>query len=224
MTAQAVLALPRTPQAPGIARTWLAESFAPQLDARERDTAKLLVSELVTNAVVHGRGRIELHAELDEDRLLIDVTDEGPGFTRTDLHDIGGHGLWIVDAQASRWGIREGTADVWFELQRYQTDGNASSARSPIASPAQSSVPSARSSRSPDLSGSNSHGRRGRAEFAALYRRVTDTLDRSADLAEQHAERERRHGHHQLERVELDRAKRARGAARDGRALSSRLT
>lgn len=90
--AQAVLELPPTPQAPGIARKWLSESFAAQLEPREQETAKLLVSELVTNAVVHGRGRIELHAELDQDRLLVDVSDEGPGFARTDFHAIAGHG------------------------------------------------------------------------------------------------------------------------------------
>jgi anti-sigma regulatory factor (Ser/Thr protein kinase) len=120
MTARAVLELPRTAQAPGIARKWLAESFAAQLDPREQDTAKLLVSELVTNAIVHGRGRIELHAELDRDRLLMEVSDEGPGFASADFRAMDGHGLWIVDVEASRWGIREGTADVWVELERYQ--------------------------------------------------------------------------------------------------------
>ena len=264
MTPRAVLELPRTRQAPGIARKWLSESFAVQLDACKQATAKLLVSELVTNAVVHGRGRIGLQAELDQDRLLVEVSDEGPGFTRTDFHAIAGHGLWIVDAEASRWGIREGTADIWFELERYQTGsdgtvggatpgakcsepegntrsatlprptgpagrtirshGNASSAQPQVASPGRSSVPSARSPRWPDPSGSSSNGRRRRAERAALYRRVADTLERSADIAERHAERERRQGQHRSVRVELDRAKRAREAARGGRALSSRLT
>lgn len=262
--AQAVLELPPTPQAPGIARKWLSESFAAQLEPREQETAKLLVSELVTNAVVHGRGRIELHAELDQDRLLVDVSDEGPGFARTDFHAIAGHGLWIVDAEASRCGMREGTADIWFELERYRTGshrtvsgatpdarrpepdgntwsatltrpaapaaptpqshGNASSAPRLVASPTQSSGPSTRSSRSPDPSRSSSSGPRGRAQVAPLYRRVADALERSADLAGQHAERERRRGQHQWVRVELDRAKRAREVARRGRTLSSRLT
>ena len=38
------------------------------------------------------------------------------------------------------------------------------------------------------------NGRRGRSELAALYLRVADTLERSAQLAEEHARRERRTG------------------------------
>jgi hypothetical protein len=31
---------------------------------------------------------------------------------------VGGWGLSIVDALASRWGVHEGTTHVWFELER----------------------------------------------------------------------------------------------------------
>jgi signal transduction histidine kinase len=122
MSGQLVLQLPRTSQAPGIARRRLSDSFGAELEGLERDTASLLVSELVTNAVVHGRGRIELHAQLDQDLLRVEVIDEGPGFTWTvHEHDFGipvGLGLEIVDAEASHWGIRDDTAHVWFELKR----------------------------------------------------------------------------------------------------------
>ena len=115
--------LPRASQAPQIARRWVFEAFADELDRLQRQKARLLVSELVTNAVIHGRGRIELQARLDPDRLLVRVIDEGPGFTATfrelDLDTPGGHGLRIVDAEASQWGIREGAADVWFELRKH---------------------------------------------------------------------------------------------------------
>jgi anti-sigma regulatory factor (Ser/Thr protein kinase) len=71
---------------------------------------------------VHGRGRIVLRAELDADRLLVEVIDQGHGFERTvrqrDFEGVGGHGLGIVDVLASRWGIHEGTTHVWFELER----------------------------------------------------------------------------------------------------------
>jgi anti-sigma regulatory factor (Ser/Thr protein kinase) len=114
--------LPHTVQAPGIARRSLADWLAPAVEADELDTARLLVSELVTNAVVHGRGEITLRATLDEDRLLVEVIDEGRGFERTvrqqDFASIGGRGLAIVEAEASRWGIHEGTTHVWFELER----------------------------------------------------------------------------------------------------------
>ena len=111
-----------TSQAPGIARRSLADWLAPAVDAGEIDTARLLVSELVTNAVVHGHGEITLRATLDEDRLLVEVIDEGHGFERSvrqqDFAAIGGRGLAIVDAESSRWGIHEGTTHVWFELER----------------------------------------------------------------------------------------------------------
>jgi hypothetical protein len=44
----------------------------------------------------------------------------------TDPHRSGGRGLHIVDAASSRWGVRKGTAQVWFELERQ--------ARAPAAS------------------------------------------------------------------------------------------
>ena len=114
--------LPHTVQAPGIARRSLADWLAPAVDSDELGAARLLVSELVTNAVVHGHGDIRLRATLDDDRLLVEVIDEGEGFERTirqqDFASIGGRGLAIVDAEASRWGIREGTTHVWFELER----------------------------------------------------------------------------------------------------------
>jgi anti-sigma regulatory factor (Ser/Thr protein kinase) len=92
------------------------------LEPAEVHKAKLLASELVTNAVVHGEGRIILRAHLDEDRLLVEVADEGSGFEREarrgGFEDLSGRGLLIVDAESSRWGIREGTNHVWFELER----------------------------------------------------------------------------------------------------------
>jgi anti-sigma regulatory factor (Ser/Thr protein kinase) len=114
--------LPRTRGAPTLARRSLARWFAGDVEGDELRTAELLVSELVTNAVMHGRGTITLRAHLDEDRLLVEVIDEGGGFERTirnrEFDSVGGRGLAIVDAEASRWGIHEGTTHVWFELEQ----------------------------------------------------------------------------------------------------------
>ena len=114
--------LPHTVQAPGIARRSIANWLAPAVDSEELDTARLLVSELVTNAVIHGRGAITLKATLDDDRLLVEVIDQGRGFELTvrqqDFASVGGRGLAIVEAEASRWGIHGRTTHVWFELER----------------------------------------------------------------------------------------------------------
>jgi anti-sigma regulatory factor (Ser/Thr protein kinase) len=116
------LPLPRTADAPRIARRRLVEWLARRLEAAELESAMLLTSELVTNAVVHGHGKIMLRAGLDDDRLLVEVIDDGHGFERIvreeDFDSVGGRGLKIVDAEASRWGIHEGTTHVWFELER----------------------------------------------------------------------------------------------------------
>ena len=69
---------------------------------------------------------IILRAELDADRLLVEVIGEGHGFERTirlrDTESVGGRGLGIMDTVASRWRIHEGTTHVWFELERPAPD------------------------------------------------------------------------------------------------------
>ncbi len=78
--------------------------------------ARLLVSELVTNAVRHVPA--DHAAGVD---LRIEVRDRGPGFEprpREDGPEVpSGWGLHIVDRVASRWGVEhdEGSL-VWFEL------------------------------------------------------------------------------------------------------------
>jgi anti-sigma regulatory factor (Ser/Thr protein kinase) len=110
------------PGAGAQARRWLEDRYGPALGSGELNTAKLLTSELVNNAVVHGHGPITLRAALDENRLLIEVIDHGSGFERTlqkrDFVEVGGRGLEIVETASSRWGVHEGTTHVWFELER----------------------------------------------------------------------------------------------------------
>jgi anti-sigma regulatory factor (Ser/Thr protein kinase) len=117
--------LAREATAPRAARILVEERFAAELSDRELETTQLLVSELVTNAVVHGWGRIRLRARLNADRLLVEVMDEGRGIPSVvppwDVRNptAGGRGLAIVDAESSRWGIQRGkTSHVWFELER----------------------------------------------------------------------------------------------------------
>jgi anti-sigma regulatory factor (Ser/Thr protein kinase) len=114
--------LPRDPGAPSRARRLIGELGASTLDRDELDRARVIVSELVTNAVLHGRGVISLRASLDRDRLFVEVIDEGSGFERVvrerTFEDLHGRGLDIVDAEASRWGLYEGTTHVWFEIER----------------------------------------------------------------------------------------------------------
>ncbi len=114
--------LPRTPDSPWLARRAVTEWFGAVLDNEQLNLAKLLTSELVTNAILHGRGQITLRGRVDGDRVLVEVLDQGDGFVpevrRQGYEDLGARGLVILDAEASRWGIREGATNVWFELER----------------------------------------------------------------------------------------------------------
>jgi anti-sigma regulatory factor (Ser/Thr protein kinase) len=114
--------LPRDPIAASRARRLLDELSAGRLDANQLDRSKLLVSELVNNAVLHGQGKITLRADLDEDRVRVEVIDEGSGFERVvrdnALSRIGGWGLTLVETESSRWGVHEGTTHVWFEIEQ----------------------------------------------------------------------------------------------------------
>lgn len=112
--------LPRGAEAPWLARRSLSDGYGATLRADELHLAKLLTSELVTNAVLHGRGRIVLSARLEDRRLVVEVADEGDGFQyvvgQRSRDHLRGRGLAIVAAESSRWGIDDGTAHVWFEV------------------------------------------------------------------------------------------------------------
>jgi anti-sigma regulatory factor (Ser/Thr protein kinase) len=116
------LELTRDVHAPRVARGALARWYRGRLDDEELEAAKVIVTELMSNAVVHGVGRVLLASVLDEDRLLIEVVDEGSGFAHTvpevRFDALSGRGLAIVDATSSRWGIHEGTTHVWAEIER----------------------------------------------------------------------------------------------------------
>jgi DNA-binding NarL/FixJ family response regulator len=87
------------------------------------DTALLLVSEAVTNAVVHAASASQLSMSLLRERLRVEVCDWGGGNLR--LHqatedEASGRGLALIEALSEVWGTArtdEGKI-VWFELLR----------------------------------------------------------------------------------------------------------
>lgn len=86
------------------------------------DVVALLVSELATNALVHGGTGFTLVVRLDGDRLRVSVTDGGEGTPqarRPAPEDLSGRGLLLVGRLADHWGVVPGADDgktVWFEL------------------------------------------------------------------------------------------------------------
>lgn len=109
--------LARDATAPRRARELLREHAA-GLPAERMDTAVLLISELVTNAVVHGAGAISLAIDVDASRAWFAVCDEGGGAPaiRDDPGADGGWGLRLVDQLATSWGVEDGRTRIWFEL------------------------------------------------------------------------------------------------------------
>ncbi|MEU8717460.1 ATP-binding protein [Streptomyces sp. NPDC048663] len=86
------------------------------------DTAELLVSELVTNALRHTRGPLRLNLQLRDRRLLCEVEDTesaSPARGVADLHAENGRGIELLDLLADAWGsVRTATGKtMWFELR-----------------------------------------------------------------------------------------------------------
>jgi sigma-B regulation protein RsbU (phosphoserine phosphatase) len=85
------------------------------------DTAALLASELVTNAVVHGGTAVDVGISDDDDVLRIAVTDQNPQMPvlrRVGEGQVSGRGLAIVDELADRWSVTEldSGKTVWFVI------------------------------------------------------------------------------------------------------------
>lgn len=86
---------------------------------------ELLTTEVVTNAVVHGRTDVDLAVRYDPttELITVEVRDHGPEHIHRpehDQHSTSGRGLRIVDQVADSWGVNEVPGEgkvVWFALR-----------------------------------------------------------------------------------------------------------
>lgn len=120
-----VIELSPTPDSVARARRWsidvLADLEIPELG----DTLALLVSELVSNVVLHARTECQLSIEDTGDRLRVEVRDGSdrlPGLKpRVDPLAQSGRGMLLVDGLSDGHGVEplpEGGKLIWFELRR----------------------------------------------------------------------------------------------------------
>ena len=118
------MSLPAAEQAPALARQATREVLASWRVTHLEETALLVVSELVTNAVRHaarGESVLILRLEAAGISLRIEVHDADPQRPQPgtpDGLDESGYGFVIIDALASKWGVSETATGkaVWAEL------------------------------------------------------------------------------------------------------------
>jgi len=106
-----------------MARAHVADACRGRLSPEATEAARLLVSELVTNCVLHAHSIITLAVDCDDSHIAVAVSDDGDGLPRMrdDVADTdtGGRGLHLVAALAGEWGIQPGADGgkvVWFRL------------------------------------------------------------------------------------------------------------
>ena len=126
-----VLDLQGLPSSVGVARDQVTTALSNQIDEHVLDRTVLLVSELVTNAVVHARTAVLIRAWVSTNNWAPGHND---GLIRVQVHDeaypcrqlercatlgVGrGCGLRLVDTLSTRWGVHPDRPGkyVWFEV------------------------------------------------------------------------------------------------------------
>ncbi|MEU9570643.1 SpoIIE family protein phosphatase [Streptomyces massasporeus] len=112
----------RLPDAVMHARRFSARTLRSWGIAAEADTVLLVVSELVTNALVHTQGAVRVELTLAADRLRVTVSDSSPRAPAkpvvVDWESTGGRGLFLVEAVSAAWGSVPvgGGKQVWSEI------------------------------------------------------------------------------------------------------------
>ncbi|MGP4045875.1 SpoIIE family protein phosphatase [Streptomyces sp. 2A115] len=112
----------RVPQAVGHARRFTKRTLRVWGVTEESDAILLIVSELVTNALVHTDGQVRFDLTLINDRLRVAVADASPRSpikpTSIGWEATGGRGILLVEALSAAWGTVpvSGGKQVWAEI------------------------------------------------------------------------------------------------------------
>ena len=122
LSSRAMVVFSREAASVGEARLWI-EAF---LEARGvldgvREDVQLVVSELVTNGLMHGAGELVVRSAITADDVHVSVSDSGDGLPEVlpiDPTRVGGLGLIVVGRLSTEWGVAAfpGGKTVWATL------------------------------------------------------------------------------------------------------------
>ncbi len=117
----ASITLPADPMSARRARKFVAEALSSEQTEQWEMAAKLLVTELVTNAILHARTQVTVTVSLEDGRLRLAVRDGSrrPPATRTyDLQAATGRGMALVERLSTAWGVdvHDDGKTVWVVL------------------------------------------------------------------------------------------------------------
>jgi anti-sigma regulatory factor (Ser/Thr protein kinase) len=105
------------------ARRYVADQLVALGYPEAAPAAELLVSELVTNAVLHARTPVQVGVEAHGASVRVTVADGSPRQPMRRRHSVDsgtGRGLMLVEQMAAAWGVEllDAGKVVWFELPR----------------------------------------------------------------------------------------------------------
>lgn len=117
-----VLALAASTTSPAHGRRFVRELLSDADRALVADV-ELLVSELVTNAIIHTDSEPRLEVQLQRDRIRVEVYDGDPSppvERDSAIHEAGGRGIRLIHELSSRWGSAPSGSGkvVWLEIDR----------------------------------------------------------------------------------------------------------
>lgn len=115
------LLLPPEPRSAAKARSFARDYVAASGSSADPDVVELLVSELVTNAVLHARTSVIVNISTARGGIRVEVADEAVGSVAQRHYSpdaTTGRGVGLVDVLASDWGVRSHAygKTVWFEV------------------------------------------------------------------------------------------------------------
>jgi anti-sigma regulatory factor (Ser/Thr protein kinase) len=113
------ITLEPTVEAPYIARRFATETAEGALGGEDLDALRLLVSELVANAVLHAGTWLHVAVEARTPVTRVEVTDSAGMDVPTGFDEPDDIGARLLDGLADRWGVdpRSHGKAVWFELR-----------------------------------------------------------------------------------------------------------